>query len=887
MAVSYLSKTYNSNPYVLPISLDIMAKVLSYKQDKYDQNAQKIQDEINTFGSFDVIKPEDRQYLNGKINNLVNNVNSLGGVDLSDQSIANQVESLGGDIYGDNKIITALASTKQVRSVINGYEKMKTDPKLIPFYSAANEDYDINNPMNSNSVRSYLSNNKVGSSYQGANAPSPYQNYHKFTKDITDKIKGDYFESVTQKGLYISKTSGDVKTSSQIQQEIANQLPANMQDQIKKDALFAIRQNGVTPVELIQKRDSQYNDRLNEAQGNYKMYMDIANQSISNPQQRAHYIQLANEQQQYAQQTSLERNNFQKNAATIYQSNPEKFAHDVYLSDYLKGVGDASSINKFKNDIKPDMAAIATQKMSQEQSFHKDEMVYKNADLGVKYADLELKAREHGLDMTFGPTGTPIFVVKPLPLSPSNMTPDGKPITENTFRDEISQIGQQKIGIIHDFLDNLKQHDASLFETLQSGESAFDIKLKGQESLENGTKGLSEESIKNFDEAKYRQAAQKTNLSKAQIDYVTNSFNDLKAAMLGHKTPQEINPEFVSKMRDFTILDLRQNALLQKENDVTNQIIKNAGLTPDEEKQFRNYSKILPNLDINHDALTIAANPGEYFYTQIENIFNGTFGSDVPSNVSNYDPVLKQALQKIKKSSSGKSYQDLREQYYTPLDKQNYYGRKIVSSLNKGDNTDSEPVNLAVNILKAQGSITDPKATYSDIAPSNINLVDVGHRTDGKPGYSLKIQAKVGTKDGVTSFKDLEVPITIDQAQYYGIDQTPNQGQLLNTTVQQTGKAEGLIFNAGTGVANISIIKANNNPNDQTVIPQIKIPIRDKSGNPIPGQFVTKQFPLNGQSTGNSYSNAAELHDKLIRYFNDPALKNVNQQQLEQFLLKK
>src|SRR5690606_6132519 len=138
---------FKSSPYVLPVDLGLFAKVLGTKQQQFDIGTQKIQAGIDALGQLDVMKEEDRTYLNSKINNLVNSLNQMGSVDFSDMNVLNQIEGMGGDIYGDNKVITALSSTKAARKLISGYEKYKTDPKLSKLYSPVNEAYDMKKVM--------------------------------------------------------------------------------------------------------------------------------------------------------------------------------------------------------------------------------------------------------------------------------------------------------------------------------------------------------------------------------------------------------------------------------------------------------------------------------------------------------------------------------------------------------------------------------------------------------------------------------------------------------------------------------------------------------------------------------------------------------------------
>jgi hypothetical protein len=127
MAVSYLSTPFQSSPYVPPVDLNLMAKVLGYKQEKFDVTAQKIQTQLDTVANADIIKGIDKDYVNNKLNTMVSNLNGMGGVDLADINVGNQISGYAASIYNDDKVISAISSTKKVRSLQASYEKFKSD----------------------------------------------------------------------------------------------------------------------------------------------------------------------------------------------------------------------------------------------------------------------------------------------------------------------------------------------------------------------------------------------------------------------------------------------------------------------------------------------------------------------------------------------------------------------------------------------------------------------------------------------------------------------------------------------------------------------------------------------------------------------------------------
>ena len=58
------------NPYVQQRPVEAMLKVGLYKQERYDQGVQKIQESIDNIAGLDLIRPQDKEYLKSKLNQL-------------------------------------------------------------------------------------------------------------------------------------------------------------------------------------------------------------------------------------------------------------------------------------------------------------------------------------------------------------------------------------------------------------------------------------------------------------------------------------------------------------------------------------------------------------------------------------------------------------------------------------------------------------------------------------------------------------------------------------------------------------------------------------------------------------------------------------------------
>lgn len=138
MAISSVSRVYDAPDPILETDLELLAKVNTYQQGKFDAGAEALQQEVNKWAMMSQIaKPELREYANQKLNNLVNGINNLGGVKLSDINNVNSLKSLGYNIYGDQRIMDGVVTTQKMRALqsdaaakLSGKDAGKYDPTV-------------------------------------------------------------------------------------------------------------------------------------------------------------------------------------------------------------------------------------------------------------------------------------------------------------------------------------------------------------------------------------------------------------------------------------------------------------------------------------------------------------------------------------------------------------------------------------------------------------------------------------------------------------------------------------------------------------------------------------------------------------------------------------
>lgn len=348
MPVSYQSTTFKNSPYVPPVDLGLLTNVLSYQQSKFDTNALKIQSRIDQLATMDVMKDEDREYLNNKVNNLVNNLNNLGGVNLADTNVSNSIESYASDIYQDNNVINAISSTKRIRNLQSSYEKYRTDPKLSKFYSDANYTLDMAN------VQSYLGDGQVGSSYQGNSSATPFYDYNKDFKDIFKGLEANKYSKVWGSGYYLNKETKEYVSAEQVAEEARGLMSMNARSQMERDATYLYKfkagygkdQVVEKALEVDKKSLVSLDQVIKQTTNDILLENDPKNKQTLKTNLAA-YKEMRNQQ---ASQIEANKVNYSR----LYDTNPTELMYKGFSDDYFKALGLRYSYSQTENSITAD-----------------------------------------------------------------------------------------------------------------------------------------------------------------------------------------------------------------------------------------------------------------------------------------------------------------------------------------------------------------------------------------------------------------------------------------------------------------------------------------------------------------------------------------------------
>lgn len=140
----------NYGKYVSPYNMDVMMQGMGYMQQKIDANRQAINEYADYIINSDIIKPQDREYLQNRLNGLIQDVNNVyRKSNLASDGIARSIQARLGEAL-DTRVLNAIAGTREYRSFSQKIEDMKlNNPKqysaineavaLLPFYEWVND----------------------------------------------------------------------------------------------------------------------------------------------------------------------------------------------------------------------------------------------------------------------------------------------------------------------------------------------------------------------------------------------------------------------------------------------------------------------------------------------------------------------------------------------------------------------------------------------------------------------------------------------------------------------------------------------------------------------------------------------------------------------------
>jgi hypothetical protein len=219
------------NPYVQTLPVEAMAKVGMYKQQRYDQGVQRIQQSIDNVAGLDVVRPQDKEYLQSKLNQLGSQLSSVAGGDFSNFQLVNSVNGMTNQIAKDPRVIKDVMSSSLYKKALENRGKLIQEGK-----GSASNDFRFNKEVNSwmdgDNEASF------NSTYR------PYKDYNNSARDIIKtlgKKTTGYDVAFNEKGQLvdaITRVRVEGISKERIQAALKQGLSPDDYEQMQTDALY-------------------------------------------------------------------------------------------------------------------------------------------------------------------------------------------------------------------------------------------------------------------------------------------------------------------------------------------------------------------------------------------------------------------------------------------------------------------------------------------------------------------------------------------------------------------------------------------------------------------------------------------------------------------------
>lgn len=240
MANAY-SRARQYGEYLQPINVGMVAQVMQTKQQQYDNNYMLIQSTMDRVANLDLIRPQDAEYLQERLNQVNVLITQAGSLDLASNAVTTSlIKGINSAI--DNNVMNAYTGTKLRRKELEEIDALrKKDPNSYNAmnYAAYNEKFDewYNNP-------------EAGAVYSG----STYVPYRDIDKEIQDimvkahtflKKKETVSETIMENGVpYIQTHTRTIIDPERAKMLIQSKL-STLQPQIEINAKFGTNPEAV------------------------------------------------------------------------------------------------------------------------------------------------------------------------------------------------------------------------------------------------------------------------------------------------------------------------------------------------------------------------------------------------------------------------------------------------------------------------------------------------------------------------------------------------------------------------------------------------------------------------------------------------------------------
>lgn len=322
----------NYGKYVSPYNMDVMMQGMGYMQQKIDTNRQAINEYADYIINSDIIKPQDREYLQNRLNGLIQDVNNAyRKSNLASDGIARSIQARLGEAL-DTRVLNAIAGTREIRAFSEKMEDMKlNNPKM---YSPINEAEAFADAV------AWENDGQVGTRLNPIHY-TPYTDYH---AEIDEKMKN--FISLNKgKKVNVPVTDANGNRTGEMRKMYIDEMSYA---QVRDIAMASISENGKAQMRLEGRYMARTDPDLFNVQSTsdfLKGYIDDF--SVKEESIRAKLKGVGNDKAKRAKLESeladiiKQRNDFVEEAEGVIGSNysPERAGMFMVRQQFLRGVG--------------------------------------------------------------------------------------------------------------------------------------------------------------------------------------------------------------------------------------------------------------------------------------------------------------------------------------------------------------------------------------------------------------------------------------------------------------------------------------------------------------------------------------------------------------------
>jgi hypothetical protein len=411
------------NPYIQQLPVDAMVTVGMEKQKRYDEGLQRIQSQIDQVAGLSISRPQDREYLQSKLNELGSKLKTVAAGDFSNYQLVNSVAGMASSIAKDPTVIASVQSTAQRRALQERIQKDtdagKYNPANIKLFNISEQEW-FNNP-------------EAGAKYTG---------YYKTPHDVFGKIReigkevgidakeiDNLFQRDSATGEILRDKNGQPlfdemlvqktlkgKDPAKLLSAFQNALTPEDYEQLSIEGRYKYLNS--TPEQLQEKITTPLTEKIKFNNGKIELLKialtDENNKAKKNPE----LIQSLGKQIEYFEKENGELEKSQKTGLEALASNPEGVKAMLFTNDYLSTMSRVLSSEEpsTKYSVHPlfevamdKKTFLLNEKTAQINAYYKAQedkraQTMFNLNVDEKLLDIEKKRRE-----LFGGPGSGIF----------------------------------------------------------------------------------------------------------------------------------------------------------------------------------------------------------------------------------------------------------------------------------------------------------------------------------------------------------------------------------------------------------------------------------------------------------------------------------------------